>query len=327
MLQTPDISVDKAVSAADTSDSALAEPLQQALEAIAVLERTVREKEQALIGSAAAAAEFKLQLDETKDQNEKLQTKLGAAAKINETLAARAQAMDPASGEKLVPESEIIRMKEQMRASQKALEKEQDRLRTELVKSSAGWQRSNHQLEIQARAHSAESDRSLSRVAALERKLESAEARAANQAGSDASRRMWIKLSVASAGTAVLMLGAAAWMQFSPVSHAAGASSEVPHPQAVTAVKSPLPDRPAPSRGQFQKSLSRLNEALSASGSASAEQMLRAVRKANAKTDPGVCNIQWNNGQPALNFGSGGSLSVESTLDRCAIAVEKYLKN
>ncbi len=305
-----------------------ADPLQEAMDVIANLEQAVRQKDQALLKSTAAAAELEKQLADSQDESERLKKRLVAVVKASEMLAAKVPAatQDQNTGERMVPETEVLRMKEQWRSTQKTMEKEQDRLRSELVKTSAAWQRTNHQLEIQTRAYSVDKDRSLSKVTALERQVASASATAASQSAQK-GRGMWIKLSAASAATAVVMLLVGLWMQFSPAPHV-NSKPEVTPLHAVSAVLSSTPPTESPfvSHGQFQRSLSRLNESLSVAGSASPEQLLRAVRKANAKTDPGVCDIQWNNGQPALTFG-GGSLSMESSLDRCATAVNRYLKN
>jgi hypothetical protein len=164
--------------------------------------------------------------------------------------------------------------------------------------------------------------------------VEAARAPSAQGAGADGGR-VWLKLSATAAAIAIAMLALGLWWQ----SGHSGTGGDA-GPAAVQAARE-QGSRPGPlapsssvksrlssglvSRGAFQKSLSRLNNVLYGPVGVTPEQILRAVRETNAKTNPNVCNFQWNNGQPALYFG-GGQSSLGESLDQCATAVEGFLR-
>jgi hypothetical protein len=78
------------------------------------------------------------------------------------------------------------------------------------------------------------------------------------------------------------------------------------------------------SQAAFQRSLGRLNNALSIPVGRTPEQVLREVRLRGAKAGAKVCDFEWNGGQPAMVFGGGG-LSLDASLSRCATAVEDFV--
>jgi hypothetical protein len=72
--------------------------------------------------------------------------------------------------------------------------------------------------------------------------------------------------------------------------------------------------------------MGRLNAALSSFGNWPPEDLLREVRRWSG--DSSICPFRWNNGQPALLFGSGGmKQSLAAELGSCAVAVEKYRRS
>ncbi|MEP6714523.1 MAG: hypothetical protein ABJC09_03050 [Terriglobia bacterium] len=73
-------------------------------------------------------------------------------------------------------------------------------------------------------------------------------------------------------------------------------------------------------RQEFSRSMSRLADALAAQWPKKPEQVLRDVA-AQSKD----CAFAWNNGQPALMYGAGKTMSA--SLDRCSDAVENYRRS
>jgi len=315
------------------------DPMREAMEqTIETLRQALDQKEQALAQSMIAASGLQQQLDKSKTHYEHLRKKLTTVVKAHEVLTQKIAAAEQAEGsqEGQIPESTVAHMKEQWRVAQKSMEREHNRLRGELAKAKAGWHQTSQELEIQSRARRSENAQASLRVANLEREIESTRAVHATAAAAAGGGNMWFRLSATAAGTAIIMLALGIWWQYGrPASGSTNIvqAAEAPAPQPtapIIPVRSSTPSSGslsglAGSRGAFQKSLSRLNNSLYGPVGVTPEQILRAVREANAKTNPNVCNFQWNNGQPALYYG-GAQQSLESSLDGCAGAVEAFLR-
>jgi len=315
------------------------DPMREAMEeTIATLRQALDQKEQALAQTTIAATGLQQQLDKSKTHYEHLRKKLTTVVKAHEGLTQKIAAAEQAEGsqERQIPESTVAHMKEQWRVAQKSMEREHARLRGELAKTKAGWHQTGQELEIQSRARRSEGAHASLQVANLEREIATVRATKATTGASAGSGNMLVRLSATAAGTAVLMLALGIWWQYG--------RSESSHTDTVQAATAPAASVTAPivsvrsttpssgslsgmmvSRGAFQKALGRLNNNLYGPIGVSPEQILRAVREANAKTNPNVCNFQWNNGQPSLYFG-GAQQSLESSLDGCADAVDGYLR-
>jgi len=316
-------------------------PLREAMDTIAMLQQTIEQKDQALIQSTIAASTAHQQLEKAKTQYEHLRKKLTTVVKAHETLTQKVAEAEQAdlSQEKMIPESAVVQMKEQWRVAQKSMEREHTRLRGELAKAKAGWHQAGQELETQTRARRAEAAHASLKVANLEREVEAVRDSGASAVAAAKGGNMWVRLSGTAAATAVVMLALGVWWQYGRDASGRPAAAEATSASAaVTAPVIPARSSTAQSstataglsglmgsRGAFQKALGRLNSSLYGPIGVSPEQILRAVRESNAKTNPNVCNFQWNNGQPALYFG-GAQVSLGSSLDSCADAVEQYLR-
>jgi hypothetical protein len=53
--------------------------------------------------------------------------------------------------------------------------------------------------------------------------------------------------------------------------------------------------------------------------------VLKEVREKNAKSGVSVCDFEWNGGQPALIYKGTAGLTLDASLNRCAIAVEEFI--
>jgi hypothetical protein len=334
-------------------------------ETIAQLQAALQQKDEELLQTTLAATNFKETLEQTKTRSEHLRKKLTTVVKAHETLSQKVAsgAVPIVNGGRAVPESEVAQMKEQWRVAQKSFEREHNRIRGELAKTRTQAHQVAQELEVQTRARRAEEAHASLRVANLERNLQTAKTVVAAEESQSGSWMKLAATAVVTA--IVMIAFGFWWQSSHPGAEEAARQAQVhdsasPRTPAapVTAPPSVLPSatsQPSPaknpepssggmngapagsavagqtlsagimSRGAFQKALSRLNNVLYGPVGATPEQILRTVREENAKTNPNVCNFQWNNGQPALYFG-GAQTSLESSLDQCASAVELFLK-
>jgi hypothetical protein len=72
----------------------------------------------------------------------------------------------------------------------------------------------------------------------------------------------------------------------------------------------------------FTQSLDRLNSALNSFPGLTPAEVLRQASALSG--DKSVCAFEWNNGNPALQFGGRGKGSLAQSLQSCAQAVEKF---
>jgi cytoskeletal protein RodZ len=167
--------------------------------------------------------------------------------------------------------------------------------------------------------------------------------------------RIRTRLSLAAALAAAIMLAVGIWSQLGHTASAAGSdgtsgsaqttSQSTPttanttepapvefHAAKYVATTSSTGPSTGSSTGQFggpqpsfQKSLGRLNNALSVPTGRTPEQVLRDVRQRGAKAGVRLCDFEWNGGQPALVYGGGSGISLDASLNRCAAAVEDFV--
>lgn len=325
--------LDRESSPVDESDVPAFDPVREAMEqTIATLQEALTEKEHAIVQSAIAASSLHQQLDKSKTHNEQLRKKLTTVAKAHEALSQKVAAAEQSGSVngRQIPEAEVAQMKEKWRVAQKSMEREYGRLQGELAKAKIGLHQATQELETQTRARRSDAAHASLRIANLEREVESARAGAAQPGVAEKGGNLWLRLSVTSATTAAIMI--ATWFCWPSLHDYYGKVSAEPRIAASAPVTSGYRQtgalsglNAAGSREAFQKALGRLNNILYGPVGVTPEQILRAVRESNAKTDPGVCNFQWNNGQPALYFG-GADTSLGASLDRCATAVDQYLR-
>jgi hypothetical protein len=299
------------------------------------------------------------ELDSQKNQAQELQEKLVKAVKTNESLtSAAAQAASTRGNWRT--DADAARMEQQFRLAQKALEREHARVKDELVVTKGELHRANQQLEAHNRARRVEAAQASAKISQLERQVEETVS-AAHAAGAEHSQngaRIRTRLSLAAALAAVVMLAVGIWSQFGTHANSSQEQthSDTPEPEihaaryvtpsssngsqpngssskgsssngssSAQSLPSDLSQFGGGSQAAFQRSLGRLNNALSIPVGRTPEQLLREVRQKGAKTGIRVCDFEWNGGQPAVVYGGAGGLSLDASLNRCAAAVEDFV--
>lgn len=316
------------------------ETLLDAEELIAELRASVREKDSVILRAALLNVDLQQEIETANSQTGELQQKLTEAVKTSESLTTKAAAKAASPPGTWRSDADAARMEQQFRLAQKALEKEFARLKDELVVTKGELHRSNQQLEMQARNRRVEAAQASAKISTLERQVNET-VTAANAAGAEhviSGARARTRLTFATAVTAVILLAFGIWSQLglghsNPAPAAVVHAEETPAPEIHTARYVTPSSAPAEagqltsfggSQAAFQRSLGRLNEVLSVPTGRTPEQVLRDVRQSAAKAGIKVCEFEWNGGQPALVYGGGGA-SLDSSLNRCASAVESFV--
>jgi hypothetical protein len=293
------------------------------------LRQLIHEKDHAMFRAVVSANELRGQLDETRAEADTLKLELAqvhrfaeglkSADDSKEKLTAGKQALSPEAQE------EIGRQRKEWMRVQKSLEREHLQRKAELVQVRGHWFATQQQLEQEVRARRSERGQTASRISSLERSLEAANTTIAGMRGekgkSAVKRSLVTVFAIAALLVAVAVGGGVIWKQ-APGAVVSASATGTMHPQppqkAVEVPESVL----FPRKG-IQASLGRLNRALSAFGSAPAEEVLRRARVQSG--DPSICAFEWNHGQPSVIFNGGGlKESLSASLNRCAVAVEGF---
>ncbi len=338
------ITSDSGPDTGDLSDAVLdidGKPMKDPRELIARLRKTVAEKDKALLEASLNNVDLREELDQAKTQSTDLQKQLVDTLKENESLSKRSADQAPATKGNWRSDADAARMEQQFRLAQKALEREHARIKEELVVTKGELHRATQQIEVQAEARRIESAQASAKMATLERQVAET-ASAASAAGAQlslSSTRVKTRLAAAAGVTALLMATAGSWVWFSgthaaPESQHASVAAE-PEIHAATYVTPRTSSQTnaqllnsqfgGGSQAAFQNALGRLNNVLSGMTGRTPEDLLKEVRRSNAKTDPSLCNFEWNGGQPALVYTGAGGVSMDASLNRCAAAVQDYL--
>ncbi len=331
---------------------------------IAALQRLLDERDQALLRAAISVTELQFELEASKEE---AQTLKGEAEHWKSQLRPLGPAQLKSEPENVAnvikvdsrdsrnssePESEIDKVKREWHKTQKMLERSQAERKADQARMRSQLHESEHQRLMENRARRMESAHSSSKIANLQKAVETANARAvAAEISSGESSRPNVKLAAASAAAAAILAALTTWVSIphasapmaskDPFSMPAPASSPSRMPVAATShISGPVASLPVQSRGPmvaeplstveqkqgFQSSLSRLNRILTAFPNRKPEQLLREIHLAYAATDPTVCSFEWNHGQPAVIYsGEGNKLTLGETLSKCAQALEKQV--
>jgi hypothetical protein len=192
------------------------------------------------------------------------------------------------------------------------MEREHDRLRSELIGLRAKSEQQQHQLESERKSRRIDASRAAARIATLEQQLATAIGEK-SAFGLAQSRQRAILFRILVAVLAALGIAAVivSWFQI----------SARPVPDAGAPRPAPVP---TPSQREFQGALRGLNDALEKFPKQRPEDVFAEVRRRLHDTDPSVCAFDWNGGQPALLYaGRTNTVSLATTLLKCAQAVQQ----
>ena len=307
---------------------------------VSELRRQIKEKDHAILRAVLSVQDLQEQLAAEKEESLNLRTELSSMRDGEaKSLPAATDAAHGPDKPPLSPEAqlELDRQRKEWAKIQRSLERQHNQRKTELASVRAQWFQTQQQLESESRARRLENAQASATISRLERNLSTAsEALTQVQRGSGKSVGKRITM-VTVLATTLIGVGLM-WTQFSAKAGTAAstvnASSAIPAANTVAAPASVLPKAAATSlkpiqappaeafsQASFQGSLSRLNRALAAYGNKPPQEILKEIRQRSG--DQAVCAFQWNNGQPALVYGSEGlHASLASALTRCAAAVE-----
>lgn len=302
---------------------------------VSELRRQIKEKDHAILRAVLTVQDLQEQLAAEKEESLNLRTEL-SSSREPETSPATPHAAVPNGGEKpaLGPEAqaELDRQRKEWAKIQRSLERQHNQRKTELASVRAQWFQTQQQLETESRARRLESAQASSTISRLERNLSTTSEALTQAQGSGTGGSVGKRITMVSVLASLLIGVGLMWTQFSakagtPAATANAIAAESAANPAAVPVTSMKPIQVQPqsnllTQGSFQGSLSRLNRALSAYGNRPPQEILHEVRLRSG--DPSVCAFQWNNGQPALVYGSEGlHTTLSSALTRCASAVEQ----
>jgi hypothetical protein len=357
------------------------------VEEIGELRRLLDERDQALLRAAISVTELQLELDASKEEAEGLRSQLSPEMQASQAKSGEAKSGEAKSGEskpgvedelRIIkvdarqagaansePASEVERLKKEWQKTQRSLERVQAERKAEQAKLRSQIHEAQHLQLQENRARRMESAHASSKIANLEKAVESATARAvAAETTVAQGARPNVRLAAAAATAAALLAGFIVWASLAGGErsgdaaasqaleasgrNAAGAGSRqvtsethrvavVPDkrnptvqsagilPVVVTPLTTPSSLSPENRQG-FQAALSRLNRVLLAFPNRKPEQILREVHEAYARNNQNICSFEWNHGQPAVLYsGERNNLTLSATLSSCAEALEKQL--
>jgi hypothetical protein len=308
-------------------------------EELARLRQVLAQNERAALHSTLAEFDLRQRLEEAEQKSAELQRQLEARSP-----AATDPALSSAEPDS-VSAADAAKLKADWRRAMKALEQENKERRSELVLVRGQLHQTQRQLELEYTARMGEAAKSSTLVANLEAELEEAH-KVVTNSNRARSRRQTIRGVVAGGAMAAgaLAVAAAIWTVYArptsacaaPEATSAAAPSGIP--ARPVAAAQPLetfslpgvasansgPRTSQASEPNLAGGMDRLNGALAAFPNRRPEEILREIHRKAAKTDPSLCAFDWNNGQPSIVYGAGGTLSLSATIDKCAAAIEKY---
>jgi hypothetical protein len=307
------------VTLADTAASVNSEPgngMQLSPdEELVSLRRLIAEKDHAVIRAVVSSSEMQHELETAKAESIALKALLEVAKE-------RPQAAMQAE-----MNGEILKLTAKFNHARKTLEREHNKVRSEVVTLRGQSQQLQHQLDNERKARQIESARASGQIASLEKDLATAygEKSASGMVQSrERATRLWLG-AAAVATTLIVSAAVFGWSQMAAKSGPAGVTGEdAPQVAGSSVTKSPIPAQFSGSQHGFQGALGDLNNALADFPERRPEDVLAEVRRRNSVSDPSVCAFAWNGGQPALLYGGQNkSVSLGGTLTKCAQAVEK----
>jgi hypothetical protein len=281
------------------------------------LRRLIAEKDHAVIRAVVSSSEMQHELETAKAESVKLKALLEVAKE------------KPHAAMQAEMNGEILKLTAKFNHARKTLEREHNKVRSEVVTLRGQSQQLQQQLDNERKARQIESARAAGQVASLEHDLAIAYGEK-SASGMAQSRERTTRLRLGTAAAAVTVIVAAAvfgWSQMAAKTGPAAVAEGAPQVAGLSGTKSleAIQARFSGSQHGFQRGLGDLNNALASFPERRPEDVLAEVRRRNSASDPSVCAFQWNGGQPALLYGGQNkSLSLGGTLTKCAQAVEKF---
>jgi hypothetical protein len=286
-------------------------------EELSTLRRLIAEKDHAVIRAVVTSSEMQNELETAKAESVKLKALLEVAKE------------KPQAAMQAEMNGEILKLTAKFNHARKTLEREHNKVRSEVVTLRGQSQQLQQQLDNERKARQVESARAAGQIASLEHDLAVAYGeKSASGMAQSRERAIRVRLGTA-AVAAIVMVGAAVfgWSQMSAKTGPAPAVSEQAPLAAGFSGTKPSASNLSQFSGLqhgFQGALGDLNGALASFPDRRPEDVLAEVRRRNSVSDPSVCAFQWNGGQPALLYGGQNkSISLGGTLTKCAQAVEK----
>jgi hypothetical protein len=285
-------------------------------EELVSLRRLVAEKDYAVIRAVVSGNEMQHELETAKAESIALKALLEIAKER------------PQSAMQAEMNGEILKLTAKFNHARKTLEREHNKVRSEVVMLRGQSQQLQHQLDNERKARRIESARASGQIASLEKDLANAygEKSASGMAQSrDRATRLW--LGAAALAVTLIVAAVFGWSQMVAKSGPTGrAAEDAPQVAGFSGTKAsgPNPAQFSGSQHGFQGALGDLNNALANFPERRPEDVLAEVRRRSSVSDSSVCAFAWNGGQPALLYGGQNrSLSLGGTLTKCAQAVEK----
>jgi hypothetical protein len=288
------------------------------------LRQLVAEQERAALHASLAEFDLRQRLKDTEQKNVELQTQLQT----------RSGGKPPDAADS-VSATEVAKLKLDWRRAMKGLEQENKEHKSELVLVKGQLHQAQRQLELENTARQGDATKSAAIIADLETDLEGTR-NAGGKSGRTQSGRHstgWRIAAIAITAGALTYAVAMRIMHASgagtdpggnPASAAAAQPAETFSLPGVTPAGNSAPKSDPVSEPGLTGDLDRLNGAFAAFPGRQPEDILREIHRKAAKTDPGLCTFDWNNGQPSILYGGGGKLSLSASIDKCARAIEKY---
>jgi hypothetical protein len=286
-------------------------------EELSSLRRLVAEKDHAVIRAVVTSSEMQHELETAKAESVKLKALLEVAKE------------KPHAAMQAEMNGEILKLTAKFNHARKTLEREHNKVRSEVVTLRGQSQQLQQQLDNERKARQVESARAAGQIASLEHDLSIAYGER-SASGMAQSRERATRLRLGAAAVAVTVIVGAVvfgWSQMAAKNVPAAVAEAAPQAASVSGTKSleAIQARFSGSQHSFQGALGDLNNVLASFPDRRAEDVLAEVRRRNAASDPSVCAFQWNGGQPALLYGGQNkSVSLGGTLTKCAQAVEKF---
>ena len=204
-----------------------------------------------------------------------------------------------------------------MQKEMRTLESDNSRLRAEIKKL-------QDQVSLTKQEGDVELSHATAREEALKRELIDLRTATNNALDGGSGNGKWLKMSAAF-GVPILILSAVLYFHTSGAS--AESSSKAPEDTVVAESATPPPAASAkPSGHDLSAGLTRLDQALDNFKGEKPEDVLRRVQVQNASKGISVCTFSWNNGDPTLQFNTADGMDLNTSMQRCADAVEKSAK-
>jgi hypothetical protein len=280
-------------------------------EELSSLRRLVAEKDHAVIRAVVSSGEMQHELETAKAESVKLKALLEVAKE------------KPHAAMQAEMNGEILKLTAKFNHARKTLEREHNKVRSEVVTLRGQSQQLQQQLDNERKARQIESARAAGQIASLEHDLAIAYGEK-SASGMAQSRERATRLRLGAAAVAVTVIVAAVVFGWSQMAAKTGPAAVAEGAPQVAGLSGTRPPAPIPAQHGFQGALGDLNNALANFPDRRVEDVLTEVRRRSSVSDPSVCAFQWNGGQPALLYGGQNkSVSLGGTLTKCAQAVEK----